>query len=220
MKKNTISKIITCIVVSLLLLTVQGVSAEPKTGSVRNNNFSFFVGGGYKNFLNAQNTFDTLYDSAGSVLFDAGMKLDLKGGFFVSAEAYLIMMSGERVWVSSDGTYVKTGITEDLNLIPISATLGYYLYKSDDLKVYLGAGAGFYLVQIDCEIDDYDRNESGSGIFGVLGADYLLSDAIYIGLEAKYESVTGLIGDSGVPAVFEEDDLGGIIVLIKLGFNL
>jgi outer membrane protein W len=219
MKKNIRSAICLMIVISIFFF-VPTIAGAPKVNNKNEQSFSIFMGGGYKNFLQAQDTFNALYDSSNGIVMDAGMKLDIERDFYVSAEVYLISKTGERVWVSSEGTAIKTGISEDLTLIPLTATLGYYLMKSKDVQVYLGVGAGFYLVQIDCAIDDYDRNESGTGFFGTIGADFFLSDSIYLTIEAKYESVTGLIGYTGVPAIFEEDDLGGILILGKIGFRI
>lgn len=219
MKKNIKFTLSLAVIFSTFFL-VSIIEAAPKINNRNRQDFSFFVGGGYKNFFPAKDTFTALYESADSLIFDAGMKLDLEGSFFISAEAYFLSKTGERVWVSAEGTAIKTGISEDLTLIPISATLGYYLLENEGFQVYLGIGAGFYLVQIDCEVDSYDRNESGTGFFGTLGADFDLSDTLYLAIEAKYEMVSGLIGDTGVPAIFEEDDLGGIMILIKIGFKI
>ena len=219
MKKNIRSILCLMIVISTLFF-VPILSGSPKLNNKNEQSFSFFIGGGYKNFLPAQDTFNALYDSSNGLIIDAGMKLDLDGDFYINAEVYFISKAGERVWVSSEGITIKTGISEDLTLVPLTATLGFYLMKSNDVQVYIGAGAGFYLIQIDCEVDTYDRNESGTGFFGTLGADYFLSDSIYLNIEAKYEIVKGLIGDTGVPAIFEEDDLGGIIIMGKIGFRI
>lgn len=205
-----------------MILTITSVlPAAPKQNTPNSKEgLSLFIGGGYKDFMLASDTFDTLYDSSGKPVFAAGLKYDIEGGFFFGVEAGYISASGERVWVSTDGTTIKTGITEDLTIIPLTAILGFNFIQTDDLSVYIGAGGGLYLVNTDCEVDTYDRNESGFGFFGAVGADFNLSESIYLNIEGRYDSLTGIIGDSGVPALFEEDNLGGITGLLRIGFRL
>lgn len=212
-----------CGIICMILVYAAILSGEPKEYSkntTQSQSLSFFIGGGYKSFMLAADTFETLYDSTGTPIFTAGMKFDVESGFFLGAEAGYVSVSGERVWVGSDGTAIKTGIAENLNIIPLTAILGFYFVQSEDVRVYAGVGGGLYLVKIDCEVDDYDRNESGFGFFGAMGADFNLSEQIYLNIEGRYESVSGLIGDSGVPALFEEDDLGGISGMLKIGFRI
>jgi len=222
MKKHTNIRFFCGIIIFILLGSVilSGAPKEYTKGATQSQTLSFFVGGGYKSFMPAADTFKALYDSSGAPVFTAGMKFDLDSGFFLGVEASYISKSGERVWVASDGTAIKTGIAEDLSIIPLTATLGFYFVQFGDVRVYAGAGGGFYLVKIDCEVDSYDRNESGFGFFGALGADFNLSEAIYLTIEGRYDSVTGLIGGSGVPALFGEDDLGGLSGMMKIGFRI
>jgi opacity protein-like surface antigen len=222
MKKHANIRFFSGIILFILFgsMILSGAPKEYTTDSSQNQAFSFFVGGGYKSFMPAADTFKTLYDSSGAPVFSAGMKYDLDGSFFLGVEAGYISKSGERVWVASDGTVIKTGIAEDLNIIPLTATLGYYFVRYGDVRVYAGAGGGLYLVKINCEVDIYDRSESGFGFFGALGAEFNLSEAIYLTIEGRYDSVTGLIGDSGVPALFGENDLGGLSGMMKIGFKI
>lgn len=210
------------VILFCIILTVTTVSpAAPKMNSAKSTDgLSLFIGGGYKDFMLASDTFNTLYDSSGEPVFVAGLKYDIEGDFFFGVEAGYISASGERVWVSTDGTTIKTGIAEDLTIIPLTAILGFNFIQTDDVCIYLGAGGGLYLVNTDCEVDTYDRNESGFGFFGALGADFNLSEKIFLNIEGRYDSLTGVIGDSGVPALFEEDNLGGITGLVRIGFRL
>ena len=199
---------------------LSGAPKEYTKNATQSQTISFFAGGGYKSFMPAADTFKTLYDSSGAPVFTAGIKLDLDSGFFLGVEASYISKSGERVWVDSNGTVIKTGITEDLGIIPLSATFGFYFVQFEDVRVYVGAGGGFYLVKIDCEVNSFDRSESGFGFLGVLGVDINLSETIYLTIEGRYDSVMGLIGGRGVPALFGEDDLGGLSGMMKIGFKI
>jgi outer membrane protein W len=222
MKKHTNIQFFYGMILFIFLNSVilSGAPKEYTKNTTQSQTLSFFAGGGYKSFMPAADTFKALYDSSGTPVFTAGMKFDLNDGFFIGLEASYISASGERVWVGSDGTAIKTGIAEDLSIIPLMATLGFYFLEFKDVRVYMGAGGGFYLVKINCEVDSYDRNESGFGFFGTLGADFNLSETIYLTIEGRYDSVTGIIGGSGVPALFGEDNLGGLSGMMKIGFRI
>jgi outer membrane protein W len=222
MKKNANIRFFYGIILFIFLSSaiLPGAPKEYAKNTTKNQTLSFYAGGGYKSFMPAADTFKALYDSSGTPVFTAGMKYDLNDDFFIALEASYIFATGERVWVGSDGTAIKTGIAEDLSIIPLTATLGFYFLELEDVRVYIGAGGGFYLVRINCEVDSYDRNESGFGFFGTLGADFNLSETIYLTIEGRYDSITGIIGGSGVPALFGEDNLGGLSGMMKIGFKI
>ncbi|NQS90745.1 hypothetical protein HQ584_13260 [Patescibacteria group bacterium] len=158
----------------------------------------------------------------------------LKGGYFMPAESAEIEEGGEKV---PDGGIIYGGeLTTTLGGIlglgigadyfPYSKTIegvkGNWttgsaivtLYFIPGAKFYLGAGAGYYIVNVSVEGEDNFLG-SGLGYHGVVG--WNITRRIFI--EGKYSTCTVDNWEKGGgPYAFGISDIGGIIVMF--GFNL
>ncbi len=80
---------------------------------------------------------------------------------------------------------------EDLELVPLEAALTWTLDVSEAIKPYVGAGAGYYLKNVNWDSDDVieDAEENDSvGYFALAGANILLGN-VALFAEAKYNVV-------------------------------
>ena len=80
---------------------------------------------------------------------------------------------------------------EDLELVPLEAALTWTLDVSEAIKPYVGAGAGYYLKNVNWDsdnvIEDAEENDS-VGYFALAGANILLGN-VALFAEAKYNVV-------------------------------
>jgi len=214
------------IAVGLLFVSLSftAYAQEERAAGTEKGQFSLFVEAGYKSFFGVDQTFNALYDSSASIGFGMGAKYKFPFGLFFMADINYHPFSGERVWVSSNGTVLKTGIQEDLVVLPLFVTIGYMPAMKGDMKVYFGIGGSYYMVSTSSPDDaSLGSDENGTGYHGLLGVEFPLGKNMTLSVEGKYEIVTGIIGGSGqvgVARVFEEDDLGGFSLFVKVGLAL
>lgn len=217
--KIVVSILLAVFIISLLLPS--NIEAQyRRQNSGEKGEFVIFAEGGYKYFMGAEDTFNALYESSGGLLLGGGIKYTLPSGLYFAGELQFSSFSGEKVWVSSTGTVIKTGTSEDMTLMPLLVSIGYYFTLEGSVRPYAGLGGGFYILSTTTEGADESNDENGFGFFALFGIDFPLSDTFKIGIEGRYEMVPDIIGAAGVPAVFEENDLGGISGLVKIQFIL
>ena len=80
---------------------------------------------------------------------------------------------------------------EDLELVPLEAALTWTLDVSEAIKPYVGAGAGYYLKNVDWKADDVidEADDKDSvGYFALAGLNLYLG-AVSLFAEAKYNFV-------------------------------
>lgn len=226
MKRKRLNNTFFIIVVGLLfvLMSLTAYAQEERAAASEKGRFSLFVQAGYKSFTGMDQTFNALYDSSASIGFGMGAKYKFPFGLFFMADMNYHPFSGERVWVSGNGTVVKTGIQEDLTVLPLFFTIGYMPAMKGDMKIYFGIGGSYYMVSTSSPDDaTLGSDENGTGYHGLLGVEFPLGKNMVLSVEGKYEIVTGIIGGPGqvgVARVFEEDDLGGFSLFVKVGFAL
>ena len=95
--------------------------------------------------------------------------------------------------VSEDRDDVVEGrlVSTELELVPLEAAVTWTLDVSDALKPYVGAGAGYYLKNVDWKADDVidEADDKDSvGYFALAGLNVVLGNVVLFG-EAKYNVV-------------------------------
>ena len=95
--------------------------------------------------------------------------------------------------VSEDRDAVVEGrnVSTELELVPLEAAVTWTLDVSDALKPYVGAGAGYYLKNVDWKADDVidEADDKDSvGYFALAGLNVVLGNVVLFG-EAKYNVV-------------------------------
>lgn len=112
----------------------------------------------------------------GAELF-SGLALEARASYLVSADRDEVV----------EGRNVST----ELELVPLEAAVTWTLDVSDALKPYVGAGAGYYLKNVDWKADDVidEADDKDSvGYFALAGLNVVLGNVVLFG-EAKYNVV-------------------------------
>lgn len=117
------------------------------------------------------------------------------GGVRFGAEIFsgLALEARASYLVSEDRDDVVEGrlVSTEMELVPLEAAVIWTLDVSDALKPYVGAGAGYYLKNVDWKADDVidEADDKDSvGYFALAGLNVVLGNVVLFG-EAKYNVV-------------------------------
>lgn len=117
------------------------------------------------------------------------------GGVRFGAEIFsgLALEARASYLVSEDRDDVVEGrlVSTEMELVPLEAAVTWTLDVSDALKPYIGAGAGYYLKNVDWKADDVidEADDKDSvGYFALAGLNVVLGNVVLFG-EAKYNVV-------------------------------
>ena len=141
--------------------------------------FSLTIGAGARNF--SEELFNDVYDGAGIIYsFDAAMKVWRTLVVFFHTD--YLSKTGELTYTLEETTF---------KLIPLELGARYLLptKKTCDAKlfVYIGAGAGYYLIKEENTIGTVD--EKKVGFFGEGGVRFYLMSSFFVDAKLKFISL-------------------------------
>jgi hypothetical protein len=174
-----------------------------------------FVQAGY-GWLAADQSFKAVFGQSSGGWFGGGAEVRFRNGLFVQASADRFRQHGTRVFVS-DGTVYDLGIDETITIVPVLGTLGYRTSVGrDNLFVYAGGGAGrdFYKEYSPIGGED-DQVELWKTSYHALAGLELRGRLASTAVEVQYTRVPDAL-NGGVSAVYDEHDLGGLQLRVKL----
>jgi hypothetical protein len=154
--------------------------------------------------FSASQTFDAILDTHSGPIFGGGLRLIIPGGPYVEVGAWRFSQDGERVFASGNGQVFPLGIPTTVRMTPLEVTGGWRFRGLFGRRVtpYLGAG------------EDVSDRFNGYHLTG--GAELRLGRWVALTGDVMWTSVGDAIGSGGVSEVFEEDDLGGTTVRVRL----
>lgn len=200
-------------VLGLLLLAGPARAAE---------RFSVTVEGGFQSLSKASDSAKAVFDgSTGGVAFGGSLRLAVGRNLFVGTGLRTFSKDGERVFVADAGAPVfKLGHPMKVKLRPFYGFVGYRFRPDASLVPYLAAGGGSTSYKEESTIGGLTESESHSKFSWhvMAGADYALGH-FAVGVEARWSSMSKLIGLGGVSRVYGESDLGGFSVAGRLSFR-
>lgn len=161
----------------------------------------------------AQESFDTILGKSSGPIFGGGATIGLPiGGLFVDIGAWKYSDSGERVLVLGSDV-VPLGIPLDVTIVPVEISAGwkFRIGKMPKFFPYLAGGYTSYGYKETSTFagsgEDVDDRFGGYHVRG--GAEYKLTRWLGIAGEMAWTTVPDALGNGGVSALFNEDDLGG-----------
>lgn len=171
-------------------------------------------------FFTAQDSFDAILGGSSFPLFGGGVEVVFGGRFFANASATRFKKTGERVFVSG-GEVFKLGIDDTVTITPIQFTAGYRLRSTDRLVPYVGGGAGIYKFKEESEFAEPGDNvdDSFASYHALAGVEYVASKWLFTSFEVQYTTVPDSLGAPGVSAAFDEKNLGGLSLRLKVSLG-
>ena len=170
----------------------------------------------------SQKSFDAVFGKHTSSGPGAGIDVvNLWKGVFVRIDGSRSSLSGERVFVFN-GDVFKLGIPLTATLTPLEFGAGWRFARSGSKIVpYIGASAISLKYKETSSFADSSENVddtyNGFGAFG--GADVRITKQVFAGVEGQYRSIKITPGPNSAAASFNETDLGGIVLRVRLGIR-
>ncbi len=168
----------------------------------------------------ASESFETILGASTGTLFGGGGEVILPQRIFVSVRASRFQKEGERVFVF-DGQTFGLGIDTTVRVTPIELTAGYRFGPPRWRVVpYAGGGLGWHRYEETSAFaeDDENVNETHRGYHLMGGVELRLARWLGVGGEAQWTTVPDALGQdpNGVSAAFDETDLGGATLRVKV----
>jgi hypothetical protein len=163
-------------------------------------------------------TFEAVLGSSRGPLFGGGLNLTERFAF-VQVAAWRYSKDGERVFVGPGDEVFPLGIPARVEVTPLEISGGWHIRGlSRAFLPYVGGGVTVLWYEETSDFADAGENvdERFTGYHLLGGIEVRLHRLIGLGGEVAWTSVPDAIGDGGASAAFDEDNLGGTSVRIKV----
>ena len=169
----------------------------------------------------ADESFDAILDRHSGPIIGGGAQVLLPRDIFVEVAASRFGQEGERAFVTTEGDVFRLGIPINVTITPLEITGGWRFRKWPGFVPYGGAGYSSYGYRETSDSDDAgdDVDERFGGFHVLGGAEFLPRPWIAIGGEFVWASVPDALGNGGASAAFNEDNLGGRTLRVKISIG-
>lgn len=193
-------------------------AAAARTGRGRILIRAFGHAGG--TLFTARDSFETILGGTFGTVYGAGGQIAFPKGVFAQVSLDRFRETGSRVLVSGSQVF-RLQIPDTVTVTPIQLTVGYRDNGSRVAVPYLGAGLGWHLLSEESPTlsgaERVNNRHIGYHILG--GAEFPIWSWLWVAGEIQWAAVPNALGDTGVSAVFDENDLGGTTFRFKVIFG-
>jgi opacity protein-like surface antigen len=171
--------------------------------------------GAYQWFA-AKDSFNAIFETASGPFYGGGGQVHI-GPVYVDVGVSRFEKTGERVFVF-EGEIFRLGIPDRVTITPLVITAGYRFPVRDRMVPYVGGGVGSVKFEETSDVADPDENisERFTSYHAVGGMEYAATRWLFVAGEVRYASVPDALGAPGVSAEFDESNLGGVAVAVKV----
>jgi opacity protein-like surface antigen len=170
-------------------------------------------------WFTASKTFKAVLGSGQGQDFGGGINLT-QGPAWIEVGARRFSKSGERVFVTSGGQVFPLGIDTDVTMTPLEVAAGWRFRPLFGARVRPQVGVGYTRLRYEESAafaeDGDDVDESFNGFHVVAGAEVRLHRWVGVAGDVVWTSVGKALGDGGASKAFDEDNLGGTSLRVKL----
>lgn len=168
----------------------------------------------------ASQSFDAIVGTRSITAVGGGGEVDLPAGFFAGVRASRIRKAGERVFLFGEQRF-GLGIPTSITVTPLEFTGGYRVVRRGWRVIpYGGLGIGRYRYEETPKFatDEEKVNETFTSFHVLGGATVPILRWLGVGAEAQWATVPDALGQdpNGVSSEFDETDLGGATLRLKL----
>ncbi len=170
--------------------------------------------------FSATESFEAVLGSRTGIVFGGGGEVLIGRDVFVNVRASRFAAAGTRVFVF-DGQTFDLGIDTDVRVTPVELTGGYRFSGARRRVVpYAGGGIGWHRYEETSAFADEGENvnQTHLGYHLIGGAEFPLARWAAVAGEAQWTAVPNALGQdpNSVSALFDETDLGGVTVRVKI----
>jgi opacity protein-like surface antigen len=167
----------------------------------------------------AAESFKAVLGSERGVVFGGGVEAVLPARVFVSVRASRFRKTGQRVFVF-EGERFDLGIPSTVTVTPVEVTGGFRFDYGSRFVPYAGGGVGWhnYTESSGFSAAGEDVKERFTGYHVVGGGEFRIASWIGTAAEAEWANVPDALGQepNGVSSEFDETDLGGVTLRVKI----
>jgi hypothetical protein len=168
----------------------------------------------------AADSFDAILGSPSGTIYGGGVRVGLPvGGLFVDVGAWRFRGEGDRVFLFG-GEEFPLNIPIAITITPLELTAGWQFRfrRAPRFRPYVGGGLTSYHYEESSEFSTGVENVADrfNGYHVLGGGEYRIARWIAIGADATWTTVPDAIGVGGVSEAFDERDLGGTSVRVKI----
>ncbi len=171
-------------------------------------------------FFTAKETFDAILETTSGPMLGGGVRVVVPGGPYLEVGAWRFRQDGERAFVGVGGDVFRLGIPATVTITPLEVTAGWRFRGLLGRRVTPHLGAGFtslrYEETAEFAADDENVNERFSGYHLTGGVEWRLHRWVALSGDVMWTAIPDAIGGAGVSQVFEEDDLGGTSLRVRI----
>jgi opacity protein-like surface antigen len=167
-------------------------------------------------WFQASDSFKAILDQSQGVFYGGGGQAIFRH-FYVDVSFEHFEKTGERA-VVVDGNVFRLGIPDTITMDPLRVLGGYRFPMQNNLTPYVGGGIGSLRFQETSDFADADdtTDERFTSYHVVAGAEYAVKKWLWVAGEVRYSSVPDAIGAPGIASEFDETNLGGFGVAVKV----
>ena len=169
-------------------------------------------------WFTASQSFAAILGSSRGVTFGGGLSVT-EGSGFLDVSAQRFSKDGSRAFVGADKQVFPLGIPATITVIPLDVTIG-WRFRGLVRGLIPYAGVGYTRLRYEESSDFADAAEnfkkSFNGFHVVGGTEFRVSRWIGLTGEVKWTWVGDALGKGGVSEAFDEKNLGGTSLALKL----
>lgn len=165
----------------------------------------------------AKDAIEAVLDTSLGRSFGGGAQVVFRNGLFAQGALDRFEKTGSRV-VASGQQLFRVAIPNTVRMTPLTATVGYRDARSDRAIGYVGAGAGWHLLEEQSPALAATGNvrQGHVGFHLVGGAEYRVNPFMWLAGEVQWTTVPDALGQVGIGQTFGETNLGGTTFRVKV----
>jgi hypothetical protein len=169
---------------------------------------------GYGHFT-ASDIFSAIFGNANAFWFGGGVDVRFARRWFIQGSIERFHETGERVFVFEDEVF-PLGISDTVTVMPLTVTVG-YRPGGPVVTPYVGGGIGrsFFWEESDFADPSENVSEGFTSYHALGGVEWRVARLFATAFEVQYTHVPNAL-DGGLAAAFDEHNLGGIQVRVKM----
>lgn len=202
------------------LIAAAGLAVSVATPA-RAGEIAVMFDAGLRTMSNSPDTEKAIFDRKQGLGAGLGLSYDRGPRWRFGVEARRITRNGERAFAADRNSEAfRLGHPLTLALTEGLASVSFRFGKVGPVSPYVGVGAGMVSWKEESTIAGLIEKESGStGVFEARLGVERQQGPVRLGLEGGITFARNAIGGGGLSKVYEENDLGGLFVVGRVGFS-